>query len=590
MAAKTAFHVKDTFSAVFWRSLRNAPPLEHFLQQCLQFLFFEPQPLPTRSDDLLSLLLHHLRLHRCLLVLDNFESLLQPGQSVGHYREGYEQYGHLLQQLGETVHQSCLLLTSREKPREITYLEGKNSPVRSLPLTGMGQLEGQELLQEKDLSGSPEHWAKLVQQYSGNPLALKLVAQPIHTLFAGDIARFLQEEKIAFGDITDLLNQQFGRLTSTERELLYWLSIEREAVTWEELQASLVHPVTKGSLLTTLTSLLRRFFIEQPQPTRFTLQPVIQEYVTDELIRQACEEFGSGASETWSSYAFLKAQAKEYLRESQKRLILAPIVQYLLDMYGQAGLEQQIQTLLHHLQTSLPQRNSYMVGNILNLLMYCGANLSAFDFSRLPVRQAYLQDFALPHVNFSSAHFRECVFTNTFGDILSVTFSPNGQLIAAGTSNGKIWLYSFQQDTLLSILGGHTDGVWAVAFSPDGRTLASGSDDQTVRLWDQTTGTCLRILPRHANRVRAVTFSPDGRLLVSGGEDGIMHLWSMPDGGLVRTLTGHTGRIWSIDFSPDGCFLASGGTDRTVRVWEVASGKSYDHSDRAYPLGTECAL
>ena len=160
LAATTAYNIKDKFAAIFWRSLRNAPPLEHFLQQCLQFLFVEPQALPTRSDDLLSLLLHHLQTHRCLLVLDNFEALLQPGQSVGHYREGYEQYGHLLQQLGETKHQSCLLLTGREKPREITYLEGKNSPVRSLPLTGMGRLEGQQLLQEKDLSGSPEHWAK----------------------------------------------------------------------------------------------------------------------------------------------------------------------------------------------------------------------------------------------------------------------------------------------------------------------------------------------------------------------------------------------------------------------------------------------
>ncbi len=573
LAATTAFSVKDTFSAIFWRSLRNAPPLEHFLQQCLQFLFFEPQPLPTRSDDLLSLLLYHLQAHRCLLVLDNFESLLQPGQSVGHYREGYEPYGHLLQQLGETRHQSCLLLTSREKPREITYLEGKNSPVRSLTLAGMGRLEGQQLLQEKDLSGSPEHWARLIEQYSGNPLALKLVAQPIHTLFAGNIASFLQEEKVAFGDITDLLHQQFGRLTGTERELFYWLAIEREAVTAEELQASLVHPLTKGALLTTLTSLLRRFLIEQHHATRFTLQPVIQEYVTDELIRQACEEFGRGASETWSSYAFLKAQAKEYLRESQKRLILVPIVQYLLDLYGQAGLERHIQTLLVHLRTSLPQRNSYIVGNVLNLLIFCGTNLSAFDFSHLPVRQAYLQDYALPRVNFEASHFRECVFTNTFGDILSVTWSPEGQLVAAGTSNGKIWLYSRKQDTLLGILGGHTDGVWAVAFSPDGRTIASGSDDQTVRLWDQETGTCLRVLPKHSNRVRAVSFSPDGRLLVSGGEDGLMHLWSMPDGELVRTLTGHTGRIWSIDFSPDGRLLASGGTDQTVRIWQVVSGE-----------------
>src|SRR5437762_513367 len=437
LTAEAALQVNDSFEAIFWFSLHNAPPLELFLQQSLQFLFLESRPLPARSDELQSLLLHYLQAHRCLLVLDDFEALLQPGQRVGYYREGYEQYGHLLQLLGETEHQSCLLLTSREKPREISRLEGRNSPVRSLYLAGIGQQEGQALLQEKDLSGSPEHWAKLIQQYSGNPLALKLVAESIQALFAGDIARFLQTEEIVFSDITDLLDQQFERLTSNERELLYWLAIEREAVTWEEIQANLVHSAAKRELLTSLDSLRRRFLIEQRQHVCFTLQPVIQEYVADEIVQRACDEFGIGVSETWSRYAFLKAQAKEYIRESQKHLLLAPIVQELLDLYGRVGLAQKIQALLAHLRTLSLSQNSYLVGNVVNLLMFCNADLSTFDFSQLPVRQAYLQDMALPNVNFSATYFQECVFTNTFGDILSVTFSPSGQVLAAGTSNGE---------------------------------------------------------------------------------------------------------------------------------------------------------
>jgi WD40 repeat protein/DNA-binding XRE family transcriptional regulator len=573
LAAINATQVKDAFSAVFWRSLHNAPLLEHFLQQCLQFLSPQPQPLPASSDDLLILLLHHLQAHRCLLVLDNFEALLQPGQRVGQYREGYKEYGRLLQLLGETEHQSCLLLTSREKPREISRFEGKTAPVRSLYLAGIGLQEGQELLQKKNLSGSSEQWAKLIEQYSGNPLALMLAAEAIQALFAGNIASFLQTESIVFSDIVDLLDQQFHRLTPNERELLYWLAIEREAVTLEEIQTNLIHSTARREFLITLDSLRQRFLFEQRDHARFTLQPVIQEYVTDEIIRHACDEFGTSVSETWSRYAFLKAQAKEYIRESQQRLIVAPIAQVLLDLYGRVGLEQKIQELLAHLRTlSLPQ-NSYIVGNMLNLLVFCHADLSRFDFSRLPVRQAYLQETALPNVNFSAALFQECVFTNTFGDILSLSFSPNGQFLAAGTSNGEIWLYSLQKEALLRTLRGHTNGVWSVAFSPDGKLLASGSDDQTVRLWDIDTGNCLHILPKHTNRVRAVQFSPDSSLLASGSEDLITYLWSLPDGILLRTLTGHTGRIWSLDFSPDGRSLASGGTDSTVRIWEVASGK-----------------
>ena len=261
LAAKAVVHVKDAFTAVFWRSLHNAPPLDLFLQQCLQFLFLQPQPLPTSSDDLLILLHHHLQNQRCLLVLDNFESLLQPGQSVGQYRDGYEPYGRLLRLLGETEHQSCLLLTSREKPREMASLEGKHSPVRSLRLEGVGEREGKEILQEKDLFGSEENWTELVRLYSGNPLALKLVAVSIQEVFAGAIETFLKDEEIVFGDINRLVDQQFHRLSTLEQEVLYWLAIEREAVPLEEIREDLTRPASKGIFVEVIASLLRRSLI-----------------------------------------------------------------------------------------------------------------------------------------------------------------------------------------------------------------------------------------------------------------------------------------------------------------------------------------
>jgi len=91
----------------------------------------------------------HLRKSRCLLILDNLEAILQSGQRAGRYRKGYEHYGRLIQRVGETQHQSCLVLTSREKPKEVAPLEGKSSPVRSLQLAGVGHTEGRELLRAK---------------------------------------------------------------------------------------------------------------------------------------------------------------------------------------------------------------------------------------------------------------------------------------------------------------------------------------------------------------------------------------------------------------------------------------------------------
>src|ERR1700694_2000045 len=91
---------------------------------------------PADLEHRLSLLLHHLRAQRVLLVLDNLESLLLEGEVRGHLRPGYEGYARLLRSVAQTAHQSGLLLTSREKPAELRALEGRNSPVRSLRLVG----------------------------------------------------------------------------------------------------------------------------------------------------------------------------------------------------------------------------------------------------------------------------------------------------------------------------------------------------------------------------------------------------------------------------------------------------------------------
>src|SRR6266567_734613 len=184
LAVAVADLVKSSFDLVFWRSLHNAPPLERLLQDCITFVSDRQRTdLPEDQDEQITLLMSYLREHRCLLIVDNFETTLQSGKGTGAYREGYEGYGKLLQRIGESKHVSCLLLTSREKPHEVALFEGGSSPVRSRRLEGLGPSYGREILREEGLHGEDDAWEDLVTHYGGNPLSLKLVAQFILELF-----------------------------------------------------------------------------------------------------------------------------------------------------------------------------------------------------------------------------------------------------------------------------------------------------------------------------------------------------------------------------------------------------------------------
>jgi WD40 repeat protein len=574
LTAQVAERIKDQFEYLFWRSLQNAPSLESLLKDYLQFISEEKgKNLPEDVDGQIAQIIAFMQEHRCLIVLDNVESILQGGQSAGQYREGYESYRRLIMRIGEGKHQSCLFLTSREKLTELAQLEGETAPVRVLLLDGLQQAEGQELLKDKGLLGSEKTWAELIRLYSGNPLALKLVSEPIRDVFGGDVARFLKMGEVVFGDISDLLDQQFTRLSELEREIMYWLAIEREAVSLDELHDDIVHLMAKGALLDGLRSLLRRSMIETSGTVGFTLQPVIMEYVTDRFAEKVTEEIEAETIGLFGSHALIKAQTKDYVRESQGRLILMPVAERLFGILGKEGIEKKLKKMLSTLREVPPQKVGYAAGNILNLLIQLQSDLRGYDFSYLTVRQADLRKAFLPDVNFAYADLARSVFTETFGSVLSIAFSPSGGLLAAGTVNGEVWLWDASSGIPVHICKGHTAWVRSVAFSPDGQLLASGSEDQTIRLWKVSTGQSLKTLQGHTDRVRSVAFSPDGQLLASGSDDQAVRLWEVSTGQSLKTLQGHTDRVRSVAFSPDGQLLASGSDDCSVGLWEVSTGQ-----------------
>ena len=118
----------------------------------------------------------------------------------------------------------------------------------------------------------------------------------------------------------------------------------------------------------------------------------------------------------------------------------------------------------------------------------------------------------------------------------------------------------------------HPSEVFSVAISPDGSLLASGSSDGTVRVWQVETGTLANEMEHGDISIRCIAFSPDGTILASGTNDGRIYLWRMRDGLLLNTLKAHAVSIGSLVFAPDGASLASAAPDSSVKLWNMNDG------------------
>ncbi|MBD2526747.1 NB-ARC domain-containing protein [Nostoc sp. FACHB-133] len=557
----------NEFEFVIWRSLRNAPPLENLLADLVPFLSNQQD-----TQNTLARFIHYLRSHRCLVILDNMETILQSSESAGQFRAGYEGYGELLRLVSESNHQSCVVLTSREKPAEVAAFEGVDFKVRSLRLSG-SQQAAQAILQAKGLIGSPEQNQELGDRYSNSPLAIKIVSTSIQDLFEGDINEFLKQDTTIFNGIRRLLDQQFDRLSPLEQTTMYWLAINREWTSIAELQDDIIPAVSKGKLLETLESLNWRSLIEK-QSGSYTQQPVVMEYITERLIEQVTTELNTAELNFFTSYALTKTTVKEYVRESQVRLILQFVANGFYQKFSSiAAQEQQIFRILRQLRRSETQQSGYGAGNLMNLCNCLQLDLTNYDFSGLIVRHAYLQTVNLHQVNFTCTNFDRSVFAQTFGAVYAVDISPDGSLFAIGEANNQIRLYNFVDGQPLLVLKQHTSEVMFVKFSPDGKLLASAGADFTVRLWDIPSGTLLRTLTEHTNPVWSVAWSPDGTTLASGGQDKIVKIWDVSTGKVLQTWQGHSDQICSVAWSSNHTTLATGSNDRTIKLWNALTGQ-----------------
>ncbi|MGM3309651.1 caspase family protein [Anabaena sp. WFMT] len=621
---------QDNFQYLIFRSLVNAPSLKDILQDIIKFLSNQKETtLPSELNEQIQRLIFYLEQNCCLLILDNIESILCDNDNS---------YNQLLKILGNSNHKSCIILTSRVQPPSLIGLQGDNRPVKFYELPGLEISEVKQIFSSisPQFETTPNSdWQKLVVLYNGNPLALQLTAPVIQSLYGSNIAQFIKAGVISHDDINKILDWYFDSskpfaVNQKEKTIMYWLAINREPVSRVTLQENILERIDINSLDTTILSLKKRFLITQIKQdieeysVKFTLQPVLIEYLTNKLIEEIFElEINSEPQELnlFNQYALMQATSKDFVRDTQIKLIVTPI---LTKIQHQPNPQQILLRILANIQNNPSLQQGYAAGNLLNFLsIFHQHQLHNYNFSGLTIRQAYLPETTLHDVNFSNCTFdKTVVFTESFGGIHSVAFSPDGKFLVIGDTQGKIqiinvennqyqyclnkqahfpgmWITSiafpFRQDiansyqfitgsldktvklwdlkTLLEehdnqqTFTGHTRLIWIVAFSPDGKKIASGCDDNIIRVWDLESGQNYE-LQGHQSWIWGLAFSPDSKILASGSFDKTIKLWNMENGDCIQTLESHQGWVVSLAFSPNSQILASGSFDKTIKLWK----------------------
>lgn len=287
------------FNNFIWKSVSYSPLLTDLVADLLRILAYSENQeldLPESIQARTSKLFDYLRSHRCLVILDSAESLLQGDRNTDSnaYGRQYAEYGTFFNRIIEEQHQSCLLLTSREPFIDFNRLQKKGQPVRTVKLEGLGK-EALEIFRLYGLTNE-DKWGDLIQTYRGNPLSLKMLAEKIQRFFCGSVKDFLDFQTVLMTDIfqesLDELFEEKGRLTILEKRIMFYLTEELaqesvNSITLSELLKNFKNrqkcEVTTSEVLEAIEALYERSLIEQERndskEVLLSLEPQVVKYV-----------------------------------------------------------------------------------------------------------------------------------------------------------------------------------------------------------------------------------------------------------------------------------------------------------------------
>lgn len=233
-----------------------------------------------------------------------------------------------------------------------------------------------------------------------------------------------------------------------------------------------------------------------------------------------------------------------------------------------------------------------------------------------------------PTSSASTVPLSDRILTGHGDAVRSVALSPDGKLLASGSSDKMVILWDLQTDQPIGTWE-TPDPVYSMAFFPDGESLLVGGQNGYTTLWSTREGKQVSdghySLPPRQNSVAvapdqatytiasgelgfpildastygwlgllegptpiwSVAYSPDGSTLAGGGDDGSITLWDSQTSEALYTLEGHGDKVTYLAFSPDGKLLASASSDATIILWDTGTRqKAFTLSQHTGPVNS----
>ncbi|KYC41198.1 hypothetical protein WA1_03685 [Scytonema hofmannii PCC 7110] len=629
------------FIAIIFKSLRRPKKLNEFISELLSTCFSLQIP-DTELDEvkaleqLISQLIQYLRSFRCLLILDDFQTVFKSKGLVGEYDiKQYGDYGKLVEQLAGAGHNSHIIITCREFPLKETDNELIKRPIRSIDLRGLKSDEVQTILSKRNLQPSPDQLKQLTDKLGGSPLGIRLVAADIQSRYDGSVSRYLEDIKVS-DDLGIRVQELIENLTQPEQELLYRIASYGRAVAYSELPEDILSENLLARLKAYIDSLKGRSLLDLDSRRRYLVHPVIAEGSRALVIKDVLQDIHNQHFDELDALILVKATAEEQDRQEQIRSVLEPLQARLKEVFKtNQDLADHLKQCIATLQVDPERWCGYTTGNLFNLLCGLQIDIEGWDFSELTIRQANFKGVNLRYTNFENTTLVDCLLPEGLGCPDTIAFSPKEEKIAVGDADGKVRLWRFDGTSWQfdrAFEREHTGWVWSLAFSPDGELLASGGDDGIVRLW-RVNGKKNRsfLLPlEHSGAVKSVGFSAnfycgsrgnDRGFIAATNDEGMVKLWDASVGfeeitdlhlknlrgirlafcpkqtqrqlfaaasneGNVQLwschnnqlecqweLSLHTCAIYALAFSPNGKILATGTANGSLRLWQVETGE-----------------